>query len=233
MPKKTIYIQTAPEKCMERTKKRSRPGEEQIILEDMNMLNNLYDDYFIDEGIVPRIVQHDKDLDDDQMQDLAEDLLGWCMRGETFSDDTMRRCYPFINEDDSVRSDENSISESTGSMFGRYFLNAPCQICGQMDHSMLRRDFEKDKIKYCCNFAVCDDWQSAKILQPRPLKYKICPRKLAVFYNHKLDKASEALELYRTNGSGKYINEKAYMDLRGEVTLICDGERRSLRLKTK
>ena len=100
-----------------------------------------------------------------------------------------------------------------------------------MDHSMLRRDFDEDKIKYRCDFAVCDDWQSAKILQPRPLKYKISLRKLATYHKHKLDKALEALEVYRMNGAGKYINEKAYLDLRGELTLICEGERRSIRLR--
>jgi len=104
---------------------------------------------------------------------------------------------------------------------------APCRCCGSQNHSLLRYHMSPDNTmsaEYSCPFTFCENWNDARKLPNKSMKYHICPIKLAKVHNYNHTLVKETLRSFITEGFGKRMNPEAIMTIRHRVFQICADE---------
>jgi len=104
---------------------------------------------------------------------------------------------------------------------------APCRCCGSQSHSLLRyrkRLNNTASAEYSCPFTFCDNWEDARKLPNKNMKYHICPIKLAKVHNYDYTLVKETLRSFINEGFGERMNPEAIMSIRHRTFQICADE---------
>lgn len=101
------------------------------------------------------------------------------------------------------------------------FFEGPCKCCGIEDHSLLRmtNGHTHTRVDYICPLVVIGDEaaDAQTQLAQNYLKYKACPKKMAMLYVDNPTLLEVALLEYETNGEGIYMSERSLTQFKQEV----------------
>ena len=107
----------------------------------------------------------------------------------------------------------------TKETFIKPYLRPPCNICGSMDHGMLRKiGVMGDDLgeEYACPVAYYEDWK-AMLKGGTDERNRICPRKLADQCEYDTGKIDDALKTFAEIGEGRTWSRRSIDTLRQEV----------------
>jgi hypothetical protein len=102
----------------------------------------------------------------------------------------------------------------------------PCRCCGSPSHSLLKYHNTGNTVSahYSCPFTFCDNWNDARKLSNKSMKYYICPIKLAKVHNYNYTLVKETLRSFINEGFGKRMKPEAIMAIRHRAFQTCADE---------
>jgi len=102
----------------------------------------------------------------------------------------------------------------------------PCRCCGSQNHSLLRYHTFSNIVsaEYSCPLTFCDNWNDARKLSNKNMKYHICPIKLVKAHNYDHILVKEALRSFINDGFGKQMNPEVVMAIRHRALQMCADE---------
>ena len=107
----------------------------------------------------------------------------------------------------------------------RVFCSKPCACCGSDKHALLSPikapDGTRLNSEYICPVAKCDNWEEARKLKDRKLRFAPCPKKFAALNNYDANLVNIAFNDYIEKGTGKYRDPTERSAFKNEVLSFC------------
>ena len=111
-------------------------------------------------------------------------------------------------------------------MFYKHFIRSPCRCCGSNDHGLLNLGTYKSKgvryTKYTC--PVLRIYPDPSILSEQEIyiqNHQACPIRLARQYKFNVEQIKRALNIYRTQGTGRQLTKQEYQIFQEDTLKQC------------
>jgi hypothetical protein len=122
--------------------------------------------------------------------------------------------------------DQDNKSLLYSSKFYKHFFLGPCRCCGSNKHGLLIRMLsKKKKVRYtrysCPVLGEYPDPATLSELEILTITHLACPIRMTRHYNYERNDIIQAMLLYRTQGTGRFLLDERYKTFKKIVFDVC------------